>query len=636
MSWLYSIVFAGLLFSSGHEQPAARTQEDPNVGTTVESVQADETEKFEQTYPLSPNGRVRASNINGSIIVEAWDRSEVKLEATKVADSKETLAEVEIKIESRPDSFSVESDYGNWKQKNGGGWDGRRKLQVHYHLWVPRGATLNEIETVNGSVTVSNFVNFTKISAVNGSVKATNLRGTANLSTVNGEVAADFDGLEAGSKISLSTVNGRVNLSIPSDSNATLKADSLNGNISNEFGLPVRKGQYVGRDLYGRIGNGDVQIKLSSVNGPLSVTRKKDGRNPSPATDLLPQKGQGETDIDVDAAVDTQKVNREIARATRDAARASRAANKEMAAALRDAQKELAKVDPVIRINAEELKKAAVVINSAEIQAKVREGIQVQMAELARLREINFSGAMPRIEKKSKSFTVKDTPTVTIDAKGCAVKVRGWDKQEVSYVVTEFSTGARRQPVTVGESQNGDNVNIKVVSSDSEAVNGDFFDDVNRVRVEVYVPRRSNLKIMTNGEIRLDGVSGEIDLSGADESINIRNSDGKLTVANADGRVRVIGFRGDLDARTVDGEVYLEGDFRNLSARAEDGTFTLTLPAGSNAAISSTTEIETEGFNLVKDRENLWRLGSGGSARYKFEFAGGKLVLRNSSQIAAY
>ena len=66
---------------------------------------------------------------------------------------------------------------------------------------VPRGAMLNEIETVNGSVTVSNFTNIIKISAVNGSVKATNIRGTASLSTVNGEVIADFDRLESGTKV---------------------------------------------------------------------------------------------------------------------------------------------------------------------------------------------------------------------------------------------------------------------------------------------------------------------------------------------------------------------------------------------------------------------------------------------------
>ncbi|HLA94910.1 MAG TPA: DUF4097 family beta strand repeat-containing protein, partial [Pyrinomonadaceae bacterium] len=229
MSWLYTIVFAGLMFSSSSEVEVSK------IGTNVKQAPAvnaafDETEKFEQSYPLSANGRVSVSNVNGSIVVEAWDKNEVRLEATKIADSKETLGDVEIKVDARPDSFSVETEYKDWKWSNKDEKNRSRKIEVQFKLMVPRTAILNEIETVNGSVSVSNFVNYTKVSAVNGNVNAGNLRGTANLSTVNGEVIADFDRLEQGSKINCDTVNGSVNLTIPSDADATIKADSLNGN----------------------------------------------------------------------------------------------------------------------------------------------------------------------------------------------------------------------------------------------------------------------------------------------------------------------------------------------------------------------------------------------------------------------
>src|SRR6266404_1056649 len=253
MSWLFTMIFAGLMVSSdgvGSSPAVDNNDQRKDIPPVVQT--QDETERFEQTYPISANGRVSISNVNGSITAEAWDRSEVKLSYVKTADTKERLADVEVRIDARPDSFKVETDYGSWKDRNNG--DRNRnsgRLQVEYRLMIPRGAVLNEIETVNGSVTVSNFVNITRISAVNGHVNASNLRGAATLSTVNGEVVADFDRLETGTKINLSTVNGKVNLVIPSDSSATVKADSLNGNISNDFGLPVRKGRYVGRDLYG-------------------------------------------------------------------------------------------------------------------------------------------------------------------------------------------------------------------------------------------------------------------------------------------------------------------------------------------------------------------------------------------------
>ncbi|MDQ3712097.1 MAG: DUF4097 family beta strand repeat-containing protein, partial [Acidobacteriota bacterium] len=258
MSWLYTVIFAGLMFSSGNDLPqASKNFTDSNVQAIVRQ---DETERFEQTYPLNSNGRVSVSNVNGSITLETWDKNEVKLEYVKTADNRERLSEVEIRIEGRQDSFSVETNFEKWKRSDGK-WNKNNRFDIQYRLIVPRNAILDEIETVNGSVSITGAGNFTKASAVNGQVRANNLRGTANLSTVNGTVEADFNELQAGSRISLNTVNGTVNLTIPSDANATVKADTLNGNITNDFGLPVRKGEYVGRDLYGKIGSGDVQIR---------------------------------------------------------------------------------------------------------------------------------------------------------------------------------------------------------------------------------------------------------------------------------------------------------------------------------------------------------------------------------------
>ena len=629
MSWLYSVVFAGLLFSSGDGPIVATSIDKTQQASTPTAVAKDETEIFEQSYPLNPNGRVSVSNVNGSIVVEAWDRNEVKLTATKIADSRETLNDVEIKVDARPDYFQVEADYPDTKWNNRSDQDRHRRIEVQFRLSVPRTASLNEVETVNGSVTVSNFVNFTKISAVNGNVNAGNLRGTANLSTVNGRVAADFDRLEAGSKINLSTVNGEVSLTIPSDANATIKADSLNGPISNEFGLPVRKGEYVGRDLYGRIGSGDVQIKLNSVNGPLAINRKKDGKNPNNPTNLLPNKNDtGDWDDTNGAVVDSAKLNREVARAIRDA-------NREAAKASREAAKETIKATEKLK-ELKDLKvkvdKIDVDVDLKDLEKQINERLKVQNRALATMRDAMWLGGGPSIERKSNTFTVKGTPKVLIDAKNCNVRVRGWDRPEVKYVLTEVSD--RRDPSTadVKEEQTSSGVTLRVLANDDHGV---FSDDGRGTRIEVFVPRKSNLKIISDGEIRLEGVSGEIDLDGDDGAIDVRESDGKLNVINTDGIVRVIGFKGDLFAKTTDGEVYLDGDFNQIKADAVDGTFVLTLPGDADVEIKAPTDqVKADGLpGVTKPSENVWKLGKG-SKKYTFNSVDGSIVLQSRSLIA--
>ncbi len=634
MSWLYTAVFTSLLFSSqGTSAPSADfcIQNEP-VPAAVQIL--DETEKFEKTYPLNANGRVNVSNINGSITITAWDRNEVKLEYTKVADLKERLEDVEVKIDSRSDYFSVETDYGNWRSKSGGErWRNTGKLNVEFKLMVPRGAVLNEIETVNGSVQVSNFVNITKVAAVNGTVNATNIRGTANLSTVNGEVRAEFDRLETGSQINLDTVNGRVNLIIPSDSNATLKAESLNGSISNEFGLPVRKGKYVGRDLHGRLGNGEVQIKLSSVNGGLSITRKGDGRTQSPAVNLLPRKEKGDEWDDDGAMFSSAKVDKEVAKAVKES---SRAASKAMA----DAEKEMSKIKPEIaRVVADSVAAAASVVAQTtqilvtdEMQQNLRDAQAVQRATMARMADNGFFQSMPRVERISESFPVKGIPTVKIKAIGCSVSIKGSDTSEVQYRITQFADSRIKTPLNITKDHTDSAVTLTVENKDFR--NGRFFDGSNRVRVEILVPRKSNLKINSDGEIRLEGVSGEVELQGSDESINVRDVDGKLNILNSDGRIRVIGFTGDIVATSSDGSINLEGDFKSLNARASDGSITLTLPDNVSADIEANRKVvSSECIQLNKlsggESSSKYRIGKGGPL-YQLK-TDGEILVRGAS-----
>ncbi len=625
MSWIFTIVFSGLLFTSN--QGLTTTENKPVVSDvpTTTVVKFDETDRFEQTYPLAANGKVSVSNVNGSITAEGWDRNEVKLVAIKTADTKEHLADVEVKIDARADSFSVETDYGNWK--NGANrWREHGKLTVDYQLMIPRGAVLDEIETVNGSVTITNFNNATKASAVNGTVKASNLSGNANLSTVNGEVVVDFSSLDQGSKISLGTVNGKVNLTLPSDANATLKVDSLNGNISNDFGLPVRKGKYVGRDLYGRLGTGDVRIKMDSVNGDVKILKQNDGKNASPVTNLLPQKDKDDEDWDSDSGpflsggaisrADRENIRKEIVRANVDAKKA-----------MADAQQAIELAQPEIaKATAEGLKQAAEVMKSEVVQKAMKDSLRQQKAVLARMSDIAFFPSMPRVERKSDSFAVKGVPKVSVETRGCAIKVTGWDQSEVKYSVTQLTAGPASEPVNITETHSDSGVTLNVKADDN----------LQRTRIEIFVPKKSNLVINTDSEIRVDGISGTIDLTGEDGAINVRDSDGKLSVANSEGRIRVIGFKGEVQTKTGDGATMLEGDFDKVTAKADSGEIILTLPETASAIIksrSSDTRIEglPLGVTKQKDENREYRLGGGG---HLFDLStDGQVVLRSSNSL---
>jgi len=242
------------------------------------------TEEFHQTYALTAGGRVELDNINGDVHISSWDRNEVKVDAVKYADTKERLDEARIEIDSRNDSISIRTKYPD--HNNTWNWGSHNNpAGVEYTLTVPRGARLDEIKLINGSLTVAGVRGEVNASCINGRLEAHNLAGRAHLSTINGHLDARFDEL-AGHSVELSSVNGSVDLTIPSDSKAEIEASTVSGGINNDFGLHVNHHQFVGHDLRGELGTGGTRIKLEDVNGRIEIHHAHDGRAISPVKDL--------------------------------------------------------------------------------------------------------------------------------------------------------------------------------------------------------------------------------------------------------------------------------------------------------------------------------------------------------------
>ncbi|HUF03798.1 MAG TPA: DUF4097 family beta strand repeat-containing protein [Aridibacter sp.] len=646
MSWFATMLLAGAVFSSGSGLHVYEQFSETRRPTAPMPVVLDETERFEQTYPFSSDGTIEVSNINGSIVVEAWDSPQIQLVALKIADTKERLSDVEIEIEATQNKFRVSTQYKPNRERYKDGKDGRKhaKLSVDFRLKVPRTARLSDIETINGSVDVSNMTAFTDVSAVNGAVKGMNLSGTARLSTVNGTVLADFENLTGDSTIALSTVNGTVKLDLPSNTNATVKADSVNGNITNEFGLPVRKGKYVGRDLYGRIGTGEVRIKLNSVNGGIVIGRKNDGGTPNPAVDLLPQKTADDFDDTFESRFEfeLERINRDFERAMKESEAQIEFSGKEVEKAMEAFESAIAVSVPEVTISTEAIRKATEALDRKKLAVELESERNRLGAELARASEALYMGRSPFIEEKSGSFEVSGKPKVIVDAKSCAVTIRGWDKQEVKYSVTRLKRNQDNGDVKVDTIKVGEEVKLVVKNSVSPARTDSEF--LNKVRLEVFVPKKSDLRIITDGEVRLEGTTGDLELQGSNGAVNVRDSMGTLSISDATGTIRVIGFSGVLTTRGIEGDLHLEGDFKKIKAEQGEGNVYLTLPDDADALIKACevdlkdavavneTTFRLGPLNVVKQDDLTWKIGKG-SAHYNFQDQEGALQVRPKSSM---
>ena len=220
------------------------------------------SKEFNQSYPLQPGGSFELQNVNGGVEVQGWDRDSVEIRAVKTAKEKESdLERVSIEVDAKPDAISVATHY---PQNEG------VEVAVEYTVHVPRGARVEHIGTVNGTLRIAGVDAAEDLHTVNGNIEVYEGGGNVHAHTTNGNVHLELARIRDKKGATAETTNGSVLLAVPPDIQADLEARCLNGNFLSE--LPVTlEGSLRPREMHGRLGNGGVPIRLHTVNGGIRV-----------------------------------------------------------------------------------------------------------------------------------------------------------------------------------------------------------------------------------------------------------------------------------------------------------------------------------------------------------------------------
>jgi DUF4097 and DUF4098 domain-containing protein YvlB len=233
-------------------------------------------ETIEETYSISSDGRVSVENVNGSIDIIAWDRSEVFVRAFKKARHKSDLQKLEVEIDASSDYVRIRTHHGHHRGwMSFFNWFGDKQGTVRYEIKVPRGVRLNEIRTVNGSIHIRSTRELIDAQTVNGTMTLEDVGGPLQLSTVNGSMKAQVSELTKYGDISMNSVNGSVRLDLPQDASAEISVKSVNGSIDTDFAAQNRSRFFVGRSMRTTIGGGAADVDIHTVNG--SVRIRTDG-----------------------------------------------------------------------------------------------------------------------------------------------------------------------------------------------------------------------------------------------------------------------------------------------------------------------------------------------------------------------
>jgi putative adhesin len=250
------------------------------------SAQQDETQVVPLSDPSRP-GKVELHILNGgTITVRGESRRDVAVVirgATLGRERNERPAPPGMRRLTQSPGFEISEERNEIKieastfHQNSGAIELRVPLRTNLELGSVNGGTIT-VENVEGELEISN---------VNGAVVLNNVAGSVVANSQNGGVTATLSRVMADKAMAFTSMNGKVDVTLPSNLRATLKMRSDNGDIFTDFdvqlqqALPARGTTRrgggtrieVNRALYGTVNGGGPEIELRSFNGTIYLRK---------------------------------------------------------------------------------------------------------------------------------------------------------------------------------------------------------------------------------------------------------------------------------------------------------------------------------------------------------------------------
>jgi hypothetical protein len=242
------------------------------------------------TVPLSSPGQpvtIKASLMSGSVTVTAGSGNQVTVtqgdgrrERERPSDAPQGMH----RIDSGRDGLNIEEDH-NVITISGRGWSGGGNLTIE----TPVNTSL-QIKTVSGGhIDVTGINGDLDLQETNGSIILKNVSGSVVAHSLNGAITATLDRVSLDKPMSFTSLNGKIDVTLPAATKARLRLKTDNGSIYTDFDVKLEptapavedsranNGKYrirIDRTMFGTINGGGPEYLFQTMNGSILIHKK--------------------------------------------------------------------------------------------------------------------------------------------------------------------------------------------------------------------------------------------------------------------------------------------------------------------------------------------------------------------------
>ena len=268
---------------------------------------SDSQETYHKEFSTAKIKTVIIENINGPINIKTWKKNSLLLKSTKHAAKQEHIDGMHIIINQTDDQkLTIASGYKTAIKKG----------TIEYELIVPEQLSMN-LKTINGNITVTNFDGPIQATTENGTIELVNIKKAAHVTTtkkgrisiegaygpvsaaayqgdifmtnthnsiiantIKGKVQINCKKVPTTGIVKLETSSGPVILSLPKQTNASIKGQTSHGTVYCEHYIHLKPRttklnssawQLFKQEVDGTLGTGEATISLTSTYGNVKI-----------------------------------------------------------------------------------------------------------------------------------------------------------------------------------------------------------------------------------------------------------------------------------------------------------------------------------------------------------------------------
>jgi DUF4097 and DUF4098 domain-containing protein YvlB len=249
------------------------------------------------TVPLSTPGQpatLKVHLVNGSINVTAGGAGQIVIDSeagsrgNRRAEREDRNAPVGMhRIDVGARGFTAVEDHNVVTvSPEMGGIEG-----MTLNIQVPVNSSV-ELKSVNGGhIDVTGINGELNVENVNGAITLKNVSGSVLANTVNGEMTVGLDRVTPNKPMSFTTLNGKVDVTLPADTKANLRLKTMHGAVYSDFDVKMEPdnskptvedargqgGKYriiMDRTVTGSINGGGPEFSFRTMNGTILIHKK--------------------------------------------------------------------------------------------------------------------------------------------------------------------------------------------------------------------------------------------------------------------------------------------------------------------------------------------------------------------------